>query len=44
VENVLEDFKFRFLNNQNQTVTILNQLIPQFIFDVNDENIDIILQ
>lgn len=43
VENVLEDLKSRFLSKQNQTVTILSQLIPKFIVDVNDEKIDSIV-
>ncbi|CAI6358564.1 unnamed protein product [Macrosiphum euphorbiae] len=43
VENVLEDLKLQFLSKQNQTVTILSQLIPKFIVDVNDENIDSIV-
>ncbi|XP_022180061.1 zinc finger MYM-type protein 1-like [Myzus persicae] len=43
VENVLEDFKSRFLSKQNQTVTILSQLIPKFIVDVNYEKIDSIV-
>jgi len=43
MENVLEDLKLRFLSKQNQTVTILSQLIPKFIVDVNDEKIDSII-
>ncbi|XP_060845536.1 52 kDa repressor of the inhibitor of the protein kinase-like [Rhopalosiphum padi] len=43
VENVLKDLKSRFLSKQNQTVTILSQLIPKFIVDVNDEKIDSIV-
>jgi len=43
VENVLEDFKSRFLNKENQTLTFLSQLIPKWVVDVNDKNIDTIV-
>lgn len=43
VENVLEDLKLQFLSKQNQTITILSQLIPKCIVDVNDEKIDSIV-